>query len=345
MHKFKRILIIQTAFLGDVVLTVPLIMALRRAYPNSYLCAMVIPQVREILQDNPALDEIIVYDKKDKEKSWLSFLRLCKKIKAQNFDLAILPHRSFKSALLTFLAKIPCRIGFNISEGSLLLTDKIIYREGKNIHEIERNLSLLDRLDVADKKVEFFLRAGKNALSYSLSMMKKYQIDANDLVVGINPGSVWPTKRYPVEKFAALADKIVKELDATIFIIGGPEDKQIADQVVGQMKERVINIAGETTIKQLIAISQRFNLLITNDSGAMHIAVAQNVPVVAIFGPTTRELGFYPYGQKDIVVEKKLPCRPCGKHGGNRCPQKNFACMKLITIGEVFDAVRRRLNL
>jgi heptosyltransferase II len=92
-------------------------------------------------------------------------------------------------------------------------------------------------------------------------------------------------------------------------------------------------------------LTRRFNLLVTNDSGAMHIAVAQDVPVVAIFGPTTRDLGFYPYGEKDIVVEKDLPCRPCGRHGGYRCRRKNFACMKLITVSDVFNAVKERLGM
>ena len=272
-------------------------------------------------------------------------MRLARRIKAHNFDLAILPHRSFKSSLLAFLAKIPRRVGFNKSEGNVLLTDKIPYRRGPNVHDIERNLDLLKTLKPADRKVEFTLKPGKAAVNYSLGMMDKYEIKASDLVIGLNPGSVWPTKRYPAEKYAALADRLIKELGAKVIIIGGAADVEAAEKVIQAMRENAVNLAGQTSLKQLIALTKRFNLLVTNDSGAMHIAVAQDVPVVAVFGPTTRDLGFYPYGKKDIVVEKDLPCRPCGRHGGYKCRRNNFACMKLITVSDVFNAVKERLGM
>ncbi len=343
--KNDRILIIQTAFLGDVVLTIPLIMALRRTLPKSHLAVLVTPQVKEILSDNPAIDEIIIFDKKDKERSWGALGHLVRKVKARHFDVAILPHRSFKSSLLAFLAQIPVRIGFNKSEGNVLLTRKVSYRRGPHIHEIDRNLDLLSPLGIQDRQVEFYLNPGRPAINYTLGMLGKFQIYATDLVIGLNPGSVWPTKRYPAEKFAAVADRLIKELNAKIIIIGGAADKEAAARVTAGMNESVINLAGQTTLKQLTALTKRLNLLITNDSGAMHIAVAQQVPVVAIFGPTTADLGFYPYGEQDIVVEKDLPCRPCGKHGGNRCSKNNFACMKLITVSDVFNAVKKRLNI
>ncbi len=344
MEKLKSILIIQTAFLGDVVLTIPLIMATKKAFPDAYLSVMVIPAVKEILENNPDLDEIIVFDKKGKDRSWLAFRDLVVKIKARHFNAAILPHRSFKSALLCSLARIPKRIGFTAAAGRILYTDQVPYRQSAKIHEIERNLDLLKPLGVKDRKAAIFIDPGKEAINHALELYHEYEIKATDLVIGINPGSVWPTKRYATEKYAALADRLTLELKATIIIIGSPADTPVADKMAHEMHEAAINLSGRTTLSQLTAVMKRFNLLVTNDSGAMHIAVAQGVPVVAIFGPTTQSLGFYPYSTKDIVVEKDLPCRPCGKHGGRRCSKNNFACMKLITVSDVFEAVKRRLS-
>ncbi len=344
MEKLKRILIIQTAFLGDVVLTIPLIMAAKKAFPDAYLGVMVIPAVREILANNPDIDEIIVYDKKGKDRSWMAFRDLVVKIKAHHFNVAILPHRSLKSALLCFLARIPRRIGFVVAAGSFLYTDKVPYKQSPKIHEIDRNLDLLKPLGVKDRKSNISLDPGKEAINHVLELCNEYEIKPADLVIGINPGSVWPTKRYATENFAALADRLSQELKATIIIIGSPADVQVADKMVRQMRETAINLAGRTTLLQMVALMKRLNLLVTNDSGAMHVAVAMGVPVVAIFGATTQSLGFYPYSTKDIVVEKDLPCRPCGKHGGRRCPKKNFACMRLITVSDVFEAVKRRLE-
>ncbi len=344
MEKIKRILIIQTAFLGDVVLTIPLIMAVKKAFPDSYLSVMVIPAVKEILENNPAINEIIVFDKKGQDQSGSAFWQLVRKIKAHNFNVVLLPHRSFKSVWLCFLARIPKRIGFTTSEGSFLLTDRVPYKKARNVHEIDRNLDLLEPLGVKDKKSTIFIDPGPDAVKYALELFNDYEIKASSLVIGINPGSVWPTKRYATEKYAALADRLIKELKATVIIIGSPADAPVADKMAHEMHETAINLAGRSSILQMAAIMKRFNLLVSNDSGAMHIAVALGVPVVAIFGPTTQDLGFYPYSIKDIVVEKDLPCRPCGKHGGLQCPKKNFLCMKLITITDVFNAVKRRLS-
>jgi len=334
----------QTAFLGDVVLTIPLIMATKKAFPDAYLSVMVIPSVKEVLENNPDIDEIIIYDKKGKDRSWLAFLDLVTKIKGRHFNMAILPHRSFKSALLCFLARIPRRIGFNTAAGRFLYTDKVQYRQSTQIHEIDRNLDLLKPLGVKDRKAAIFIDPGKVAKNYALELYNEYEIKATDLVIGINPGSVWATKRYATEKYAALADRLVHELKATIIIIGSPTDAPVAGKMAHEMRETVINLAGQNTIPQMIALMKRFNLLVTNDCGAMHIATALGVPVVVIVGATTQSLGFYPYSTKDIVVEKDLPCRPCGKHGSKYCPKKNFACMKLISVSDVYDAVKRRLE-
>ena len=127
-------------------------------------------------------------------------------------------------------------------------------------------------------------------------------------------------------------------------IFGGKNDSSEVEAVVNSMNKKAINLAGRLSLKQLTAFIKRCQVFVTNDSGPMHIAVAGKVPVIAIFGPTTKELGFYPYGEGNVVIEKDLACRPCGLHGGNKCPLGTFTCMKLITVDEVFNAVKEKLK-
>jgi heptosyltransferase II len=340
--KFKRILIIQTAFLGDVVLTIPLISAVKKQFPQSFLAVMVIPATREVLEDHPAIDELIIFDKRGQDKGIFSFWRLVRRIKKDDFDLAILPHRSFKSALLVWLTGIPRRVGFDRSQGKIFLNEIVPYDKTK--HDLERNLDLARELDIDFEDREIFINTADKDWLFVEDILKQEGIKSNDIVVGISPGSVWPTKRWPAENFAALSDRLIKELKIKVVVFGGPKDFPSVNQVVKSAKEKVIDLAGKLTLKQLAAFIKRCRVFVSNDSGPMHIAVAGKVPVVAIFGPTTRELGFYPYGSGNVVIEKDLPCRPCGLHGSNKCKLGTFDCMKLITIEEVFRAVQDKIE-
>ncbi|HAX61309.1 MAG TPA: lipopolysaccharide heptosyltransferase II [Elusimicrobia bacterium] len=328
-----KILIIQTAFLGDVVLTIPLIQAAKK-YPKAHLSVLCIPSTKNILEGHPAIDEFIVFDKKNSEKSFFSLLKFAKKIREKRFDVALIPHPSFKSGLISYLANIPERIGFSNSAGKFFFTDKVFF--DKNKHQLERYLDLLKYfgVEVGEEKTEIHIDGKDEKFADAL-------LPKDKIIFGINPGSVWATKRWIVEKYAELSDKISKELAGQIVIFGGPDDIEIANSVEKNMKQSAINIAGKTTLKQLAASIKRCRVFITNDSGPMHIAAAMNIPVVAIFGPTVKEFGFYPYTKRSIVIEKNLPCRPCGKHGPNKCPQKHFNCMNKITVDEVFSTVKK----
>lgn len=339
---FKRILIVQTAFLGDVVLTIPLISTVKKKFPQSYLAVMVIPSTREVLEDHPAINELIVFDKKGAEKGIISFWRLLRRLRDGNFDLAILPHRSFKSALLVWLAGIPRRVGFDRSQGRIFLNEIVPY--DKNKHDLERNLDLAKELDIDFEDKEIFINTADKDWLFVEDILRQEGISSDDILVGVSPGSVWPTKRWLAERFAQLSDRIIRELKAKVVIFGGPKDTQAVGAVTKRMKEKAINLAGRLSLKQLAAFIKRCQVFVTNDSGPMHIAVAGKVPVIAIFGPTTRELGFYPYGANNLVIEKDLPCRPCGLHGSDKCKLGTFDCMRLITVDEVFAAVREKMK-
>ncbi len=330
-----KLLIIQTAFLGDVVLTIPLIQAAKK-YLKAQISVICIPSTKNILEGHPSIDEIIVFDKKNSEKSFFSLLKFAKKLKEKRFDVAVIPHPSFKSGLISYLAAIPERIGLSNSAGRFFFTDKVFF--DKNKHQLERYLDLLKHFGVDIKeKIKIEIKIEKEAEKFADDILPKAEG-----IFGINPGSVWATKRWPAEKYAELSDKISKELGGQIVIFGGPDDIEIANSVEKNMKQRAINIAGKTTLKQLAASIKRCRIFITNDSGPIHIAAAMNIPVVEIFGPTIKQFGFFPYSKNAIVIEKNVPCKPCSPHGPNKCPKKHFDCMNKITVGEVFDAVKKQ---
>lgn len=338
-----RILIIQTAFLGDVILCTPLIKATRKLFPDSIISFLLIPETKNILDNYPHLNEITVYDKKRKDKGVKNFFKMVKKIKRGNFDLALIPHRYLRSALLAYLAKIPQRIGFDKGSGSFLFTHKVTYQN--NSHEVERNLSLLNYFtgDLLDKNPELFPRS--EDFSYAQELLKDLAIDESDKIVGIAPGSIWATKRWLPERFTEVSDRLIKEAGAKVIFLGSKKDEKLCLEIANLMKEKPIILAGKTNILQSAAIISKCKVILSGDSAPVHIASAMKTPVVAIFGSTIPEFGFAPYGEGHLIIEKKMDCRPCGIHGKDKCPKKHFKCMTEITTHEVFEALLTKLDI
>jgi heptosyltransferase-2 len=339
----SRILIVQTAFLGDVILCTPMIKATRKLFPHSFISFLLIPQTKNILENNPHLNEIIVYDKKGKEKGLVSFFKMVGKIKMRDFDLALIPHRYLRSALLAYLAKIPQRIGFDKSVGSFLFTQKMTYQN--NWHEVDRNLSLLNDFShkLQDRTPELFPES--DDYSYTSRLLRDSGVNENDKMVGIAPGSVWATKRWLPERFAEVSDLLIKEAGAKVIFLGSKEDEKLCSEIANLMDEKPLILAGRTNILQSAAIISKCKVILSNDSAPVHIASAMKKPVVAIFGSTIPEFGFAPYGEGNMIIEKKMECRPCGIHGKNKCPKKHFKCMTEIKTQEVFEAVLTKLNI
>jgi heptosyltransferase-2 len=338
----SRILVIQTAFLGDAVLTTPLLGALRGQFPDAKLVVLCTPEIGEVFERHPAVSEIILFDKRGKDHSLVAQWKLSRRIRAMGFDLAIIPHRSVTSALLAWLARIPRRIGFSASQGRWLLTDVVPFEWG--VHDVERNLALMKVFGVQNPSGDLWLQPEPEASTKILARLQSAGVGASDNVIGINAGSIWATKRWLPEGFAAVADRLIRELGAKVVFIGGAKDSGTMERILSLMKEKPVNWVGQTSLKELVAVIARCRAFLTNDSGPLHIAVASRIPTVAIFGPTTKELGFFPYGKGHLVIEKDLSCRPCGLHGADQCPLGHFKCMKDISSEEVFEAVKAQLS-
>lgn len=338
MRSISKILIIQTAFIGDLVLTTPLFRAIRAEIPQAQISVLAIPQTADLLEGNPHIDTVILYDKRKKRRSTQAFLKLANWLRKERFDLTILPHRSLRSALLAALSRIPQRIGFRTSAGFPLLTERVTYR--KDAHEIERNLDLLRPLGIyaRDKSPEIF--PSSQDRETVAQFLRKNGIGTADRLMAIAPGSVWSTKRWLPERFTEVARFLLQRPGTKVVLMGGETDRALCQAIAEALPEEGLTVAaGQMSLRQSAALLEKCALLLSNDSAPVHLAVAMKTPTVVIFGPTIPAFGFAPWGTDHAVVQRELECRPCGIHGGKKCPRGHFRCMKEISAKNVVERI------
>jgi heptosyltransferase-2 len=337
-NKTPKILLIHTAFIGDLVLTTPLIKEIKKHLPDACLTILVIPKVSNIMEVNPHIDEIIIYDKKGKDSGLRGFFKVLKRIKKNKFDICLVPHRSIKSALISVFSSAAKRIGFDTSAGFFLFTHKVKYN--KNIHEIDRNLSLLQPLNITVSNSSPEIYTDKKDQSKIQYYLKNHNIDKSNKNIAVAPGSVWPTKRWPIEYYKQLIDQLSN--DFTLFIIGGKSDSYISAHI--PLRSNIIDLIGKLSIRESAELLRHCDLIICNDSAPLHLASAVKTPIIAIFGPTVREFGFYPYLVDYKILELDLDCRPCGLHGGVKCPINTHECMLGISVRKVYYETYKMIN-
>lgn len=343
--KGERILVVQTSFLGDIVLTVPLLAEIKRRFPDAELSVLCTPEAKSLLLDNPDIQEIITDDKRGAERGIGGLWRQAIELSNRGFTLALSPHKSLRSALLLFLARIPCRVGFRQSAGWFLYH----YRVDRDVrcHDVERNLSILKAFGVDLEECRKDLRIEvESAVQESIKhIFSSLGIDRKEgrIVFGLNPGSVWPTKRWSAEGYAELMVRLKRRYPCEILLFGGPEDRKAVDSIQELCGNLGVSLVGKIGLRELACALDWCDVFITNDSGPMHIAVARGIPVVAVFCATTPSLGFYPYSSRAVVVERDLSCRPCSSHGGRRCPLGTEDCIRLIGAEDVLRGVEQLL--
>lgn len=333
-----KVLVIQTAFLGDVVLSTPMFDALRESMPEAEIDVVVTPAGAQALFGHPSLSTIHVFDKKGRQRGLSAFLSLARDLRGRDYQIAVIPHRSLRSGLLAWCARIPRRIGFDRSSARRMLTDVVEYRSQD--HEIDRNLSLLVPLGiVAGARRNPSLSPQPQDDAAVEAIVHGSMLDHGSLLT-IAPGSVWNTKRWPWERYAELV-RLFERRGHTVALIGGPEDAELCRRILREADvERSFSTAGTLSVLQSTALIRRSRALVTNDSAPLHLASAVGTPVVAIFGATSPSYGFGPRGPQDQVIEVLgLPCRPCAVHGGNRCPIGTFECMLTIDAERVATQV------
>jgi heptosyltransferase-2 len=338
-----RILIAQTSFLGDVVLSTPVFAALRRCLPAAHITALVRPESAAVLDGHPHVDAVLTDDKRGRERG-VGSLRVVRKLRQGRFDVALALHKSLRTAWLLAAAGIPRRIGFRQSAGWFLYQCRVVRDPAR--HDVERNLAILAGLGIdPDTAISRPLVAcAPEAVARFEALRRAAHVDPQTPVVGVAPGSAWATKRWTVEGYAALVGALQRELGVTPILLGARDDVECADAIQRAAGGGVFNLVGQTDLRLLIAAIDQCSVLVANDSAPVHIAVARGTPVVAIFGPTSPRQGYGPYTDRALVVERDLPCRPCSRHGGPRCPIGTHACMREIGHADVSSAVATLLR-
>jgi heptosyltransferase-2 len=327
----RRLLILQTAFLGDVILSTPFIRAARRVFPDAIVDILVIPENEPLFRADPNVDGVLTFGKRRRVFKWAAFCRLVFKIRKTKYDLAFSLQRSMTSSLIMAMGGIPERIGLS---GQRLLTQTV--KPGKRLHIRDRYLALLrpftdqafDR-DTALQWTDAEEKTAEGLIPHRAAGSPK---------VGIAPGSKWATKRWPDKYYIELMNNLGNS-GAELFMIGGREDRPLCDAILQKSGADAVNACGRLSIPESAALIHRLDLLVANDSAPLHIADAVGTPVFAIFGPTVRRFGCTPYRPHDRLFELDLDCRPCSRHGGRRCPQGHFRCMRDIPPERITQAV------
>ncbi len=325
------VLVIQTAFLGDVVLTTPLLTQLAARFGP--VDVVTTPAAAVLLETHPAVRRVIRYDKRGADRGIGGFRRLAERLADTRYSAAFLPHRSWRSAALAFAAHIPDRTGFADSPAAVLYTRRVPRPRGG--HESARLLALAGdrRVAAPPPKVSLVLTDADRAAANA--WLAERRITAP--FVAVAPGSIWGTKRWP--GYAEL----VGALQQPVVVLGSEADGELAAQVAAAAPGRAHSAAGALSLRESAAIIERASLLVTNDSAPLHLATGVGTPVVAVFGPTTPSQGFGPLGGASRVVQASgLWCRPCSPHGPPTCPLGHHACMQSIGLDQVLDAVTSR---
>ena len=330
-------LIVQTSFLGDMVLTTPLIAWLANSGPVDVVAT---PRAAGLLENNPGVREVIAYDKRGRDRGASGFTRMAARLRAKRYDAAYLAQGSVRSGALTFAAGIRQRVGFATSAGRLFYTARVPPIE--NIHHAARLLSLATReptreVALAELRPRLYPGARERALVDEL-------LGARELdrpLVALAPGSIWATKQWPY--YADLAHELRNV--ARIVVVGAESDQGLAVEILDATGGTAIDATGRLSLLASAELIGRSTLLVTNDSSPLHLASAMNTPTVSIFGPTVPEFGFGPLADRsEIVGRAGLACRPCDRHGPRRCPLGHWRCMREITADDVARLVRGLLT-
>ena len=329
-----RILIIHTAFIGDIVLSTPLIKKLRDTYPKAEITYLTTPVGASILRNNPHLNHIIEYDKRGEHKGMKGFWAIAKKLKMEAYNLVITPHRYLRSTFLTFLTGAPIRRGYDSAAASFLYNERVHYDKSK--HEVEKLLSFVPKDEGKRYEIEIF------PTELEVEKVDKLLKKRREKVVVVAPGSKWFTKKWPLEYFNRVIKELEKREDTTVVVVGGKEEMFFNMPLANT----TIDLRGKTTLLELAEVIRRADIVLTNDSSPIHIASAfPNVRLLALFGPTVEKFGFFPWSKNSEVFQVEgLECRPCSIHGGDSCPKKHFKCMLDIKPEMVLERIESILE-
>jgi len=343
---FHRILLARMKFIGDVVLTTPIIRSVRSAYPSAYIAYLGEKNAVSLLEHNPNLDEIIPFD--FSRPTVFEQPRVMFQLKRRKFDLAIDLFNNPRSALLTYLSRARVRVGAERKGRGKLYTIQV-KDDGtpKTVVEFHNQFIQAIGIEPTSSRTEIFLTDDerREARIYLQWLDRENNpLDMTKPIIGIHPGATWPAKKWLPERFGELADMLVAKLGVQVIMFAGLNDGEAVNAV---LKHSFSNIKALTSIplRQLAAILAHCSLFIGNDAGPMHIAAAVGTPTIGLFGPGEENIWF-PYADSDghLALRKDVSCHPCHLDFCNRDGDEFMECMKLLRVEEVFDAATKSLR-
>ena len=339
MEDYRQILLIKPSSLGDIVHAMPTCAAIRRAYPTARLTWLVKREWAGLVERIDGVDR--VWPVKSTLKGWLSQVPA---LRTEGFDLVVDLQGLFRSAVIGWLGGSPLLVGFeNGREGSPWFYSKCVPVPQSEMHAVDRYLLVAKAVGTAESGVpEFRFRIPPTDYDEVDRLLSRSGVMPGTSWVAMNVSARWPTKRWPAASFAEVADRLLQEGYGAVVMIGGPDERAEVAAVSGMMKTSAIDLAGATTVGLLPALLSRAALLITNDSGPMHVATAVGTPVVALFGPTSA-VRTGPYGVGHDFLTGKVPCSPCfSRTCHNTLP---LECLRLVSPQQVLSAVRAQKSL
>lgn len=346
MSKFaypKRILLVRLDRIGDVLLSTPVIKAVRDAYPDAYIAMMVRPYAREIVEGNPNLNEVIVYDRDGDHRGLVGNIRFTQELRGRKFDIAIALHPTTRTHAILRAAGIPERIGYDRKAG-FLLTKRIPHTKQYGMkHEIDYALDMLRYIGIEPKSRELYMPVKSASEEKVERILRDNGVTASDVLIAINPGASCASKRWSVENFAAVANGIAERFGAKVVVLSGSADKKHAERLASLMTRGAINLSGRTSVGDIASVLRRCRLFISNDSGPVHISCAIGTPVIAIFGRSDRGLSpkrWGPSGKRDAVLHGDAGCEICYAHN---C-RSGYKCLDTISVDDVIKAASEILG-
>ena len=333
----QKLLVIQTAFIGDVVLATALVEKLHEHYPEAQIDFMVRKGNEGLLANHPFIHQVLVWDKQQKKYSNLLFMLM--RIRRNRYDTVINVQRFAATGFLTVFSGAKRTIGFDKNPWSFLFIRKVKHQISTNeqyIHEVDRNQKLIE--DITDAA------AARPRLYPSAADYEKVKVYQGVKYVCVAPASVWFTKQYPAEKWIGLIDKLPPGV--TVYLLGAPNDNGLCETIkTGSINNNVVNLSGKLSFLESTALQQGAVMNYVNDSAPMHFASSVNAPVTAIYCSTVPEFGFGPLSDKSYIVQTKeyLACKPCGLHGYKECPLGHFKCAYTIQDEQLLEVLPKQL--
>jgi heptosyltransferase-2 len=338
----RRVLIRGTNWIGDVVMTLPAIAAVRQTWPRAQIFVLAKPWVADVYRLSPDVDRIIPFEEPGRHAGIRGNWRLAGELRTYGFDCAILLQNAIEAAILARLAGIPLRAGYNSDGRGPLLTHSVRRTPAiRSVHQIDYYREMVRALGCTTAGRNVQLQPGKDSDKTVQRLIGRFGIGEKNLLIGIAPGAAYgPAKKWFPERFAAVADRLTEATGAQAILFGSNDDRQSTADVAKNARHRLIDIAGKTSLQEAMTLIARCALFLSNDSGLMHVAGALGIPTIAIFG-STNPATTSPVGEKSVVIHHPVACSPCLQPV---CPT-DFRCMDAIGIDEVYAAAWKTMEV